>query len=96
MSGSERIRFLVILSAEPGQIPRASEQIARELSRKFGGGATVMGGGRIVPGSPVTGLKMAMPSKANTMARFTRSPCSRHADGATGRRGPAFAESGMP
>ena len=43
MSGSERIRFLVILSAEPGQIPRASEQIARELSRKFGG-ATVMGG----------------------------------------------------
>ena len=43
MSGSERIRFLVILSAEPGQIPRASEQITRQLSRKFGG-ATVMGG----------------------------------------------------
>ena len=43
MTGNERSRFLVILSAEPEQVPLASERIARQLSRKFGG-ATVMGG----------------------------------------------------
>ncbi|MCG7198755.1 hypothetical protein MD273_03345 [Marinobacter pelagius] len=43
MTGSERVRFLVIVSAEPDQIPAASEQIARQLSKQFGG-ATILGG----------------------------------------------------
>lgn len=43
MSVSERIRFLVVLSAEPHQIPGASERIATQLSEQFGG-ATVIGG----------------------------------------------------
>lgn len=43
MTGSERVRFLVIISAEQSQIPIASDQIARQLSKQFGG-ATILGG----------------------------------------------------
>lgn len=46
MTGNERVRFWVIMSAEPSQIPAASEQIARQLSQAFGG-ATVLGGSEV-------------------------------------------------
>lgn len=42
MTGSERIRFLVLLSAESDQIQEASDFIARLLTQQFGG-ATVLG-----------------------------------------------------
>lgn len=42
MTGSERIRFLVLLSAESDRTQEASDLIARLLSEQFGG-ATVLG-----------------------------------------------------
>lgn len=42
MTGSERIRFLVLLSAESDRIQEASDFIARLLAQQFGG-VTVLG-----------------------------------------------------
>jgi len=42
MTGSERIQFLVLLSAETGKIQDVGDLIARDLTQQFGG-VTVLG-----------------------------------------------------